>query len=43
MMGNEMPFDRHDWFINRCGREIRYVIDFYFDESQAGSPDVSFI
>jgi cytochrome c heme-lyase len=23
------PFDRHDWVINRCGEEVRYVIDFY--------------
>lgn len=23
------PFDRHDWIVDRCGREVRYVIDFY--------------
>lgn len=23
------PFDRHDWLVDRCGREVRYVIDFY--------------
>ncbi|KAJ8409529.1 hypothetical protein AAFF_G00229300 [Aldrovandia affinis] len=28
-MGYELPFDRHDWIINRCGREVRYVIDYY--------------
>ncbi|EDV22318.1 uncharacterized protein TRIADDRAFT_28549 [Trichoplax adhaerens] len=28
-LGYELPFDRHDWIINRCGREVRYVIDFY--------------
>lgn len=22
----DKPFDRHDWYINRCGREVRYVI-----------------
>ena len=34
------PFDRHDWYIERRdGRQVRYVIDFYFDERHAGSPD----
>ena len=33
-----LPFDRHDWFVDRCGREVRYVIDFYFDEAVAGTP-----
>lgn len=28
------PFDRHDWYVDRCGKQIRYVIDFY-----AGKPD----
>lgn len=23
------PFDRHDWVVDRCGKEITYVIDFY--------------
>ncbi|CCD23693.1 cytochrome c1 heme lyase CYT2 NDAI_0C00320 [Naumovozyma dairenensis CBS 421] len=26
------PFDRHDWQIDRCGKKIDYVIDFYCDE-----------
>ncbi|CCC71644.1 hypothetical protein NCAS_0H03340 [Naumovozyma castellii] len=25
------PFDRHDWQIDRCGKTIDYVIDFYCD------------
>lgn len=25
----ELPFDRHDWIVNRCGKEVRYVIDYY--------------
>ncbi|KAJ3378672.1 holocytochrome c synthase [Lobulomyces angularis] len=25
----ERPFDRHDWTINRCGKEVRYCIDYY--------------
>ncbi|XP_062412760.1 holocytochrome c-type synthase [Sardina pilchardus] len=28
-MGYELPFDRHDWIVNRCGKEVRYVIDYY--------------
>ncbi|XP_029786722.1 cytochrome c-type heme lyase isoform X1 [Suricata suricatta] len=28
-MGYELPFDRHDWIVNRCGTEVRYVIDYY--------------
>jgi cytochrome c heme-lyase len=27
--GTPKPFDRHDWTIDRCGREVRYVIDYY--------------
>jgi cytochrome c heme-lyase len=23
------PFDRHDWTVDRCGKEVRYVIDYY--------------
>ena len=23
------PFDRHDWLVDRCGRDVRYIIDFY--------------
>lgn len=37
--GGSLPFDRHDWYVDRCGKEVRYVIDFYFDENKAGSPD----
>ena len=25
----ELPFDRHDWVVDRCGRRVRYVIDYY--------------
>ena len=24
-----LPFDRHDWIVDRNGTEIRYIIDFY--------------
>ncbi|XP_023018707.1 cytochrome c heme lyase [Leptinotarsa decemlineata] len=29
LMGYELPFDRHDWIVDRCGKEVRYVIDYY--------------
>eukprot|EP00455_Lapot_gusevi_P041702 TRINITY_DN486_c0_g1_i2.p1 TRINITY_DN486_c0_g1~~TRINITY_DN486_c0_g1_i2.p1 ORF type:complete len:223 (-),score=36.69 TRINITY_DN486_c0_g1_i2:36-704(-) len=29
LLGYELPFDRHDWYVNRCGKEIKYIIDFY--------------
>ena len=28
-MGYQQPFDRHDWVVDRCGRRVEYVIDFY--------------
>ncbi|KAL4236247.1 hypothetical protein ACF0H5_004634 [Mactra antiquata] len=28
-LGYELPFDRHDWIVDRCGREVRYIIDYY--------------
>ena len=37
--GGPLPFDRHDWYVDRCGKEVRYVIDFYFDEDKAGAPE----
>ncbi|KAK9805139.1 hypothetical protein WJX72_001482 [[Myrmecia] bisecta] len=37
--GGELPFDRHDWYVDRCGKEVRYVIDFYFHDDKAGTPD----
>jgi len=29
LMGYQMPFDRHDWIVDRNGKEVRYVIDYY--------------
>ena len=37
LMGYEMPFDRHDWIVDRAGREVRYVIDYYDGELRPGS------
>lgn len=31
------PFDRHDWFIDRCGKDtVRYIIDYYDTPSDDG-------
>lgn len=30
----ELPFDRHDWVIDRCGKRVRYIIDYYGCEPQ---------
>jgi cytochrome c heme-lyase len=40
-LGGQLPFDRHDWWVDRCGREVRYVIDFYYNEELGGTPNVS--
>lgn len=31
--GHTPPFDRHDWVVDRGGEEVRYIIDYYHDES----------
>lgn len=28
------PFDRHDWFVTRGDREVRYIIDYYYDNER---------
>eukprot|EP00658_Telonema_sp_P-2_P036032 TRINITY_DN26125_c0_g1_i1.p1 TRINITY_DN26125_c0_g1~~TRINITY_DN26125_c0_g1_i1.p1 ORF type:complete len:394 (-),score=80.01 TRINITY_DN26125_c0_g1_i1:377-1558(-) len=33
-LGYGIPFDRHDWTIDRNGTLVRYVIDYYHDETQ---------
>nr|DBA44762.1 TPA_exp: holocytochrome c synthase [Anthoceros agrestis] len=33
LLGYGAPFDRHDWTVDRGGREMRYVIDFYYDDN----------
>eukprot|EP00054_Salpingoeca_dolichothecata_P000934 m.17948 g.17948 ORF g.17948 m.17948 type:complete len:224 (-) comp11550_c0_seq1:239-910(-) len=32
LLGVNLPFDRHDWVVNRCGKEVRYIIDYYSNE-----------
>lgn len=29
LLGYKEPFDRHDWVVDRCGKKVDYVIDFY--------------
>ncbi|KAL7675210.1 hypothetical protein ACOME3_001473 [Neoechinorhynchus agilis] len=33
-MGYDLPFDRHDWIVDSCGRDLRYIIDYY-DSSES--------
>ena len=36
VLGHPLPFDRHDWTVMRPdGMKVRYVIDYYHDESSA--------
>jgi cytochrome c heme-lyase len=36
LLGHPLPYDRHDWVIERPdGSTVRYVIDYYHDESRA--------
>jgi len=41
LMGYQLPFDRHDWIVDRCGKEVRYVIDYY-DVGEVDIRDHSF-
>ena len=36
LLGYKLPFDRHDWIIDRNGHDVRYVIDFYKGSQPAG-------
>ncbi|CAM9687983.1 unnamed protein product [Choristocarpus tenellus] len=38
IMGYKPPFDRHDWVVERDGKEVRYVIDFYAGASTPEKP-----
>ena len=37
LFGHPEPFDRHDWYVDRGGEEVRYIIDYYHDESNTGN------
>ena len=32
-----VPFDRHDWTVDRCGEEVRYIIDYYAIDGSHGT------
>jgi len=36
--GRTVPFDRHDWHVDRCGTQVRYVVDFYDGKSSPDHP-----
>jgi cytochrome c heme-lyase len=40
LLGYKLPFDRHDWVVDRCGTEVRYVIDFYSGGGASGGGGV---
>ncbi|SCU88710.1 LAME_0E00870g1_1 [Lachancea meyersii CBS 8951] len=40
IMGQTKPFDRHDWTVDRCGKQVDYVIDFYGSESSNNGPGI---
>ncbi|KAI8143202.1 cytochrome c/c1 heme-lyase [Fennellomyces sp. T-0311] len=41
--GYKLPFDRHDWVVDRCGEKVTYVIDFYSGKQDPRRPEaVSF-
>ena len=42
LFGHPLPYDRHDWTVLRDdGTTVRYVIDYYYDETRASSSDES--
>lgn len=45
--GTAPPFDRHDWFVERCNEkgceEVRYVIDYYEGEPEPTGEPVFFL
>ncbi|KAI8925304.1 cytochrome c/c1 heme lyase-domain-containing protein [Entophlyctis helioformis] len=42
LFGYKLPFDRHDWVVDRCGTPVTYVIDFYSGASSGKPGEVSF-
>ncbi|KAL1925661.1 uncharacterized protein VTP21DRAFT_544 [Calcarisporiella thermophila] len=43
LLGYTLPFDRHDWTVDRCGKQVTYVIDFYAGKQDPNRPqNVSF-
>jgi len=40
LLGYHAPFDRHDWVIDRCGKQVEYVIDFYSGKQDPSKPGI---
>lgn len=40
LFNSEKPFDRHDWIIDRCGKKVRYIIDYYSGNSSIENDSV---
>ncbi|KAK9320644.1 cytochrome c/c1 heme-lyase [Lipomyces orientalis] len=40
LFGYQRPFDRHDWVVDRCGKRIEYVIDFYTGKPNPGNANI---
>lgn len=38
LFGYHPPFDRHDWTVDRCGKKVDYVIDFYSGKNDPKQP-----
>ncbi len=38
LAGYALPFDRHDWVVERCGKEVTYLIDFYRGKPTPAKP-----
>lgn len=36
LLGYKLPFDRHDWVVDRDGQHVRYIIDFYSAQPGTG-------
>lgn len=35
LLGYGRPFDRHDWTVDRCGKRVRYILDYYHADEPA--------
>lgn len=38
IFGVPLPYDRHDWTVDRCGKDVKYIVDYYaYDDEAARS------
>jgi cytochrome c heme-lyase len=35
-----LPYDRHDWVIDRCGKDVRYIVEYYDLGAEGTSIDI---